>query len=136
MLSLVVLRVSVVILLVAANAFFVAAEFALVNIRDTRIQEMIAARRIGSRAVLRLHHKLPEVLAAVQYGVTLASLGLGWVGEATVAHLIQTGLGNVPHAALYAHGIAIGLAFATITYLLVTLDELVPKSVALGRVLR
>ena len=136
MLSLVVLRVSVVALLVAANAFFVAAEFALVNIRDTRIQEMIAARRIGSRAVLRLHHNLPEVLAAVQFGVTLASLGLGWVGEATVAHLIQTGLANVPHAALYAHGIAIGLAFATITYLLVTLGELVPKSVALGRVER
>jgi len=134
MLSLVVLRVSVVVLLVAANAFFVAAEFALVNIRDTRIQEMIADRRIGSRAVLRLHHNLPEVLAAVQFGVTLSSLGLGWVGEATVAQLIQAGLGQVPHAALYAHGIGIGLAFATITYLLVTLGELVPKSVALGRV--
>jgi magnesium and cobalt exporter, CNNM family len=134
MLSLVVLRVFVVVLLVAANAFFVAAEFALVNIRETRIQEMIAARRIGARAVLRLHHNLPDLLAAVQFGVTLASLGLGWVGEATVARLIETALGNVPHAALYAHGIGIGLAFATITYLLVTLGELVPKSVALGRV--
>jgi putative hemolysin len=134
MVSLVVLRVFVVVLLVAANAFFVAAEFALVNIRETRIQEMVAARRIGARAVLRLHHNLPDLLAAVQFGVTLASLGLGWVGEATIAHLIQTGLGNVPHAALYAHGIGIGLAFATITYLLVTLGELVPKSVALGRV--
>jgi len=134
MVSLVVLRVFVVILLVAANAFFVAAEFALVNIRDTRIQEMIAARRIGSRAVLRLHHNLPDVLAAVQFGVTLSSLGLGWVGEATVAHLIQEGLGHAPRAALYAHGVGIGLAFATITYLLVTLGELVPKSVALGRV--
>jgi len=134
MVSLVALRVFVVILLVAANAFFVAAEFALVNIRDTRIQEMIAARRIGSRAVLRLHHNLPDVLAAVQFGVTLSSLGLGWVGEATVARLIQTALGNVPHVALYAHGVGIGLAFATITYLLVTLGELVPKSVALGRV--
>jgi putative hemolysin len=136
MVSLVLLRVFVVILLVAANAFFVAAEFALVNIRDTRIQEMMAAHRIGSRAVQRLHHNLPDVLAAVQFGVTLSSLGLGWVGEATVAHLIQVALGNVPHAALYAHGIGIGLAFATITYLLVTLGELVPKSVALGRVER
>jgi putative hemolysin len=136
MVSLVVLRVFVVILLVAANAFFVAAEFALVNIRDTRIQEMIAARRIGSRAVLRLHHNLPDVLAAVQFGVTLASLGLGWVGEATIARLIQEFLGNVPRAALYAHGVGIGLAFAGITYLLVTLGELVPKSVALGRVER
>jgi len=134
MASLVVLRVFVVLLLVAANAFFVAAEFALVNIRETRIQEMVAARRIGSRAVLRLHHNLPDVLAAVQFGVTLASLGLGWVGEATIAHLIQSGLGNLPHAALYAHAVGIGLAFATIAYLLVTLGELVPKSVALERV--
>ncbi len=134
MLSLVVLRVFVVALLVAANAFFVAAEFALINIRDTRIQEMVAARRIGARAVLKLHHNLPDLLAAVQFGVTLCSLGLGWVGEATIAHLIQAGLGNVPYAALYAHGIGIGLAFVAITYLLVTLGELVPKSVALGRV--
>ena len=134
MASLVVLRVFVVVLLVAANAFFVAAEFALVNIRDTRIQEMIADRRIGSRVVLRLHHNLPDVLAAVQFGVTLASLGLGWVGEATIAHLIEAGLGNLPHAALYAHAVGIGLAFATIAYLLVTLGELVPKSVALERV--
>jgi len=136
MLSLVVLRVFVVILLVAANAFFVAAEFALVNIRDTRIQEMIADRRLGSRAVLRLYHHLPDVLAAVQFGVTLCSVGLGWVGEATIARLIQGGLGNLPHAALYAHAVGIGLAFATIAYLLVTLGELVPKSVALGRVER
>ena len=136
MLSLVVLRVFVVVLLVAGNAFFVAAELALVNIRDTRIEELIAARRIGSRAVLKLHHNLPEVLAGVQFGVTLCSLGLGWAGEATIAHLIQAALGNAPHAALYAHGIGIGLAFATITYLLVTLGELVPKSVALGRVER
>jgi len=136
MLSLVVLRVFVVVLLVAANAFFVAAEFALINIRDTRIQEMVAARRIGARAVLKLHQNLPDLLAAVQFGVTLCSLGLGWVGEATIARLIQAVLGNVPHAALYAHGIGIGLAFATITYLLVTLGELVPKSVALGRVER
>jgi len=136
MVSLVVLRVFVVILLVAANAFFVAAEFALVNIRDTRIQEMVAAHRIGSRAVQKLHHNLADVLAAVQFGVTLSSLGLGWVGEATIAKLIQTRLGSVPHIALYAHGLGSGLAFAGITYLLVTLGELVPKAVALGRVER
>jgi len=136
MLSLVVLRVSVVVLLVAANAFFVAAEFALVNIRGTRIQEMIAARRLGARTVFKLHHNLPDLLAAVQFGVTLCSLGLGWVGEATIAQLIQAALGNVPRAKLYAHGVGIALAFAAITYLLVTLGELVPKSVALGRIER
>lgn len=134
MVSLVVLRVFVVLLLVAANAFFVASEFALVNIRDTRIQELIAARRIGARAVLKLHRNLPDLLAGVQFGVTLASLGLGWVGEETVAHLIQTGLGDVPHVAIYAHGVATVVAFIAITFLLVSLGELVPKSVALGRV--
>src|SRR6516164_5100153 len=110
MVSLVVLRVFLVLLMVAANAFFVAAEFALVNIRDTRIQEMIAERRIGARAVLRLHHNLPDLLAGVQFGVTLCSLGLGWVGEETVAHLIQNGLRDVPHIAIYAHGVAAALA--------------------------
>ncbi len=134
MVSLVLLRVFVVVLLVAANAFFVAAEFALVNIRDTRIQELVASRRIGARAVLKLHHNLAEVLAAVQFGVTLASLGLGWVGEATIAQLIQGAMGNVPHIAVYAHAVGSALAFAIITYVLVTLGELVPKSVALGRV--
>ncbi len=133
MVTLVLLRVISVVLLVAANAFFVAAEFALVSVRDTRIQQLVAARRIGARTVQKLHRNIGEVLAAVQFGVTLCSLGLGWIGEATIASLIQAGFSQVPHISLYAHAIGVLAAFSVISYVLVTLGELVPKSVALER---
>jgi putative hemolysin len=127
------LRVLAVVLLVAANAFFVAAEFALVSVRDTRIQQLIEARRRGARTVQKLHSRLDELLAAVQLGVTLASLALGWVGEAALAHLLQQAFQGIAHSGAYAHVIAIVVAFTLITYLHTTLGELVPKSIALHR---
>ncbi len=133
MVGYVLVRVFAVILLVAANAFFVATEFALVSIRDTRIQQMIEAGRLGARNVLRLHEHLDDLLAAVQLGVTLASLGLGWVGEATLASIFEHSLAGVPYAHLYAHALGALISFLVITYLLVVLGELVPKSLALHR---
>ena len=130
------LRLFGVVLLVAANAFFVAAEFALVSIRDTRVQQLIEARRIGARTIRKLHTKMEELLAAVQLGVTLTSLALGWIGEATMAAIFLGALSGLPHARVWAHGISIALAFIFITYLHVTLGEIVPKSVALQRVER
>src|SRR5947207_5184520 len=116
--SFVLLRVLLVVLLVAANAFFVAAEFALVSVRDTRLLQLIDARRIGARTVLKLHQRLPEVLAGVQFGVTLANLFLGWIGEPVVAHMIEGAIGNVPHVSIYAHAIAVVISFSLITYFL------------------
>jgi putative hemolysin len=133
MITFAMLRLLGVVLLVAANAFFVAAEFALVSVRDTRIEQLVEARRIGARTVQRLHQKLDELLSAVQLGVTLASLALGWVGEATLARIIEPGLKGIPHSAVWAHVVAVTLAFVAITYLHVTLGELVPKSVALAK---
>jgi CBS domain containing-hemolysin-like protein len=133
MVTLVLLRIILVVLLVAANAFFVAAEFAMVSIRDTRIQQLIEQRRMGARTVQRIQQRLDEFLPAVQFGVTLASLGLGWAGEGTLAAVLYPWIAHVPHAAAYAHGIAAALAFVAITYLLVILGELVPKSLALDR---
>src|SRR5512146_2100547 len=94
------LRGLAVILLVAANAFFVAAEFALVSVRDTRIQQLVEQRRIGARTVQRLHQNLDEVLNAVQFGITLASLALGWIGEPALAHLFMPALQGMPYAAV------------------------------------
>jgi CBS domain containing-hemolysin-like protein len=133
MVTLVLLRIILVVLLVAANAFFVAAEFAMVSVRDTRIQQMIEQRRIGARIVQRIQQHLDEFLPAVQFGVTLASLGLGWAGEDTLAAIIRPWLGKIPYARVYAHGIGATLAFILITYMLVILGELVPKSLALER---
>ncbi len=129
----VLLRVFAVLLLVAANAFFVAAEFALVSVRDTRIQQLIEAGRVGARTVRKLHERMDELLSAVQLGVTLASLGLGWVGEPALAAVIQLAMGGGGHPTAFAHTIAIVVAFILITYFTVVLGEVVPKSVALQR---
>jgi CBS domain containing-hemolysin-like protein len=129
----VLLRVLAVVLLVAANAFFVAAEFALVSVRDTRIQQLLDVHRIGARIVQKLHSRIDELLAAVQLGVTLASLALGWIGEAALARLLENAFQGVHYPVVYAHVVAILVAFVLITYLHTTLGELVPKSVALHR---
>jgi magnesium and cobalt exporter, CNNM family len=133
MVTYVLLRILAVVLLVAANAFFVAAEFALVSLRDTRVLQLIEAGRIGARTVQRLHQNLDEVLLAVQFGVTIAALGLGWIGEPTLAHIFEVWLGHVPHATLWAHATAVTIAFAAITYFDVILGEILPKSIALNR---
>ena len=135
MIAFVLLRVFLILLLVAANAFFAAAEFSLVSVRDTRIQQLIEGGRIGARIVQRLHSHLDEVVNGVQLGITMVSLTLGWIGEPMVAGLVGSVhfLQRVPHLAVYAHGIAIAIAFTLITYMHVILGELVPKTLALQR---
>ena len=129
----VLLRLLAVLLLVAANAFFVAAEFSLVSVRDTRLQQLLAAGRVGARTVQKLHARLDEVLNAVQFGITLASLALGWVGEPAIARIFQTWMGEGLASKVYAHSISIALSFFLITSLHVILGEVVPKSVALQK---
>jgi len=124
-------------MLILANAFFVAAEFALVSIRETRIEQMLSACVPGARAVLRLQQDLDDFLPAVQLGVTLCSLALGWIGEPLAAAVLFSWLDELPlaqpHALLYAHIVAVTLGFAIITYFHVVVGELVPKSLALRR---
>ena len=133
MVAYVLLRVFVILLLVAANAFFAAAEFALVSVRETRIQQLIEAHRVGARTVLKLHQQLSRVVNGVQLGITVTSLTLGWLGEPALARLFEIWIGSIPHAAIYAHAIAVAVAFGMITSLHVILGELVPKSLALQR---
>jgi CBS domain containing-hemolysin-like protein len=133
MAALVFLRIFAVILLVALNAFFVAAEFAIVSIRDTRIQQLIDAKRVGARTVQKLQQQLDDFLPAVQFGVTLASLALGWLGEPAIANIIKALIGNIPYVTIYSHGLAVIVAFCLITYFTVIMGELVPKSLALQR---
>src|SRR5208337_2808753 len=133
MIAYVLLRVFVILLLVAANAFFAAAEFALVSVRETRIQQLIDAHRVGARTVLKLHQQLGRIVNGVQLGITVASLTLGWLGEPVLARLFGSSIGGIPHATIYAHTLAVPVAFAMITSLHVILGELVPKSLALQR---
>lgn len=127
------LQLVAVALLILANAFFVAAEFALVSIRETRIEQMIAARVPGAGAVRRLQAEIESFLPAGQLGVTLCSLALGWIGEPLAAELFLGLLEGLPHAAVYAHLAAVIVGFCLITYFHVLLGELVPKSLALRR---
>jgi CBS domain containing-hemolysin-like protein len=127
-------------LLILANGFFVAAEFALVSIRDSRIEQMLVNGVPGARAARRLQQDLDDFLPAVQLGVTLCSLALGWIGEPLAASVFAGWLDALPVAAanahIYAHVAAVAavaLGFALITYFHVVVGELVPKSLALRR---
>lgn len=122
-------------LLVLANAFFVAAEFALVAVRRSRVHEMVNNRRAGAVAVLRAVEHLDDAIAATQLGITLASLALGWVGEPAVARLIEPLFTFLPETGAWAaaHTAATVIAFSLITFLHVILGELAPKAIALQR---
>ncbi len=127
------LQIVAVALLILANGFFVAAEFALVSMRDTRIEQMLAAGVHGVSAVRRLQADLDGFLPAVQLGVTLCSLALGWIGEPVAADIFYSWMQGLPYAVVFAHIAAVILGFCLITYFHVLLGELVPKSLALRR---
>lgn len=129
------LNLLAVIALVFANGFFVAAEFALVSVRRTRIDEMVEQGDRLSLQVQKALANLDRSISGTQLGITLASLGLGWIGEPALAHLIEdafVGLG-APWSAVATHATAIAIAFAIITFLHIVLGELAPKSAALMR---
>jgi CBS domain containing-hemolysin-like protein len=129
----VLLRLLVVALLVLANAFFVAAEFALVASRRTRIEAMIRRGDGKAKLVRRAIVSLDRYIGATQLGITLASLGLGWVGEPAVARTIEAAFAGLPEpfATVVTHGVAGAIAFAIITFLHIVLGELAPKALAL-----
>ncbi len=132
------IRGIVVAFLILANSFFVAAEFAMVSVRETRIEQLIALGRPGASTVLQLKRSINDFLPAVQFGVTLASLALGWIGEPAVATMLEYGFARFPagihaFAVSYRTPLAIAIAFASITYFEVLLGELVPKALALQR---
>jgi CBS domain containing-hemolysin-like protein len=121
--------------LVALNGFFVAAEFALVKIRWTKVEEMVDEGRFGALAVREAVEKLDDAIAATQLGITIASLALGWIGEPALAHMIEPAIRSlhVPWSFAVTHGIAVAIAFFLITYMHVVLGELAPKALALQR---
>jgi CBS domain containing-hemolysin-like protein len=122
-----------VVVLVLANAFFVAAEFGLVGARRTRLDEMARTGDRKARLARRAVQSLDRYISATQLGITLASLGLGWIGEPALAGLIEGGFSWLPSAmaVVATHAVASAIAFIIITILHIILGELVPKAVAL-----
>lgn len=127
-----------VVLLVLANGFFVATEFALVSVRRTRVQQLAAeGRREAEKVLAELNH-LDTYIAATQLGITMASLALGWIGEPAVAALIAPLIHNltfIPEGSRDAltHTLSFAIGFSLITTLHIVIGELAPKSLALQR---
>ncbi|HYU53116.1 MAG TPA: hemolysin family protein, partial [Gemmatimonadaceae bacterium] len=127
-------RLLAIILLVLLNAFFVGAEFALVRSRRTRLEAMTRSGDRLARVALRASGNISRILSASQLGVTLASLGLGWVAESTVGDMIATLFTNLPFAIELSMRLTIGatIALIMVTYLHVVFGELTPKAAALN----
>lgn len=128
-------QVLVVIALVAANGFFVAAEFSLVAMRRSRVQQLLAEGHPLGPMLQRATRQLDTYLAATQLGITMASIGLGWVGEPLLAGLIGPAFGFLPQQweIVSAELLALIVAFGLVTVLHIVLGELAPKSLALQR---
>jgi putative hemolysin len=122
-------------LLVALNGLFVAAEFALVAVRKTRVEELVRRGQQGAKAVEDATANLDRSIAATQLGITLASIALGWVGEPALARLLEPLFGFLPGTwgTVATHSVAVGVAFLSITFLHVVFGELIPKTMALQR---
>src|SRR5687767_4121849 len=126
------LKLGAVLLLVAANGFFVAAEFAIVGIRRSRIETLAAAGKASAIRLLRLLDNLNAYLSASQLGITLASLGLGWVGEPVIARMLEQPLAGLSDK--LRHELAFGIVFLIFTSLYIVLGEQAPKLFGLVRV--
>ena len=122
-------------ILVALNGFFVAAEFALVSVRKTRIEELVNKGDRRAKRVFQALEHLDTYIAATQLGITMASLALGAVGEPAVERLIEPFFRFLPEKAQYftSHSVAIAIAFSLVTALHIVFGELAPKSVALQK---
>ena len=127
------LGIAAVLALVAANAYFVATEFALVSARKSRLEELIRAGDRKAILAARVIQSLPRYISATQLGITLTSLGLGWIGEPKIAGAFESLFTTFPAGAreFATHSVAAVIAFALITSLHIIFGELVPKSVAL-----
>ncbi|MEC4750565.1 hemolysin family protein [Methylomicrobium sp. Wu6] len=124
--------IAIAILLVVLNGFFVAAEFGLVRLRPTRIRAIAKTQGWQGRMLAKVHARLDAYLSACQLGITLASLGLGWVGEPAFAELIAPGLSRLGiDSPELLHSIAFLTAFSVISFLHIVAGELAPKSLAI-----
>jgi CBS domain containing-hemolysin-like protein len=136
-LSSILIRVGLVILVVLANGYFVAAEFAIVSVRRSRIEPLLEEGNKRAKVVMRFLDNVTAFISTCQVGITIASLVLGWLGEETFAHLLMPVLEKIIPATvpafLAAHSIATAMALIVVTYLHLLLGEYMPKAVALDR---
>ena len=120
--------------LVFLNGFFVLLEFSIVKVRRTRLEELVKLKVKNAPLALKITQNLDTYLSATQLGITLSSLGLGWIGEPAVAKILNTFFGHFFEAYPFLiHGVSFVIAFTLITLLHVVLGEIVPKSIAIAK---
>ncbi len=129
------LRLVILFVILAANGFFAAAEVSIVSVRQSRLRELAQSGNTGAQSALSLLANPGRLLSVTQFGVTLASLGLGWAGEDTMYELLLAGLTrlSLPVSAGILHGIGFALSFLVISYAHVIIGEVVPKNLAIQK---
>jgi CBS domain containing-hemolysin-like protein len=120
-------------ILIALTGFFVATEFAIVKVRGSRIDQLIAEGKKGAKAAKHVTTHLDEYLSACQLGITVTALGLGWLGEPTVERLLFPLFHSLELSESISHILSFGIAFASVTFLHVVVGELAPKTVAIQK---
>lgn len=125
------INIFIIAFLLFVNGFFVAAEFALVKVRKTRLEQLCHDGNTKAKTALKLVNNVNKMLAAAQLGVTIASIGLGWVAEATMVQLVSPIIKYLPLGSITVHAIAVPVAFLLVTYFHVLMGEQLPKCLAL-----
>lgn len=127
------INLSIIILLLFSNAFFVISEFAFVSVKKSRIFQLAKEENKSAQILKGFFAKPDKFIASIQLGVTISSIGMGWVGEGTLAKIFESFFNFIPGIGklLVVHGLAAIISFAFVTVVLVVLGELVPKSLAL-----
>ncbi|MEB9529949.1 hemolysin family protein [Bacillus anthracis] len=128
-----ILKLLMVAILIGLTAFFVAVEFAIIKVRSSRIDQLVSEKRRGALAAKKVTSNLDEYLSACQLGITITALGLGWLGEPTIKHLLEPLFLKLNLSPAIASTVSFIIAFAVITFLHVVIGELAPKTFAIQR---
>ncbi|MBQ4870308.1 HlyC/CorC family transporter [Priestia megaterium] len=127
------LNLVLVAILIVLTGFFVAAEFAMIRLRSSRVNQLVAEGKKGSLAVQRVTTHLDEYLSACQLGITITALGLGWLGEPTIEKIVNPIFADIGISSTVSHILSFVIALAVMTFLHVVLGELAPKTVAIQK---
>ncbi|MGA5681043.1 hemolysin family protein [Bacillus bombysepticus] len=128
-----ILKLLMVVILIGLTAFFVAVEFAIIKVRSSRIDQLVSEKRRGALAAKKVTTNLDEYLSACQLGITITALGLGWLGEPTIKHLLEPLFLKLQFSPTISSTVSFIIAFAVITFLHVVVGELAPKTFAIQK---
>ncbi|MEH7457591.1 hemolysin family protein [Bacillus sp. JJ1127] len=128
-----IVKLMMVVVLIALTGFFVAIEFAIIKVRSSRINQLVDEKKRGSFAAKKVISNLDEYLSACQLGITITALGLGWLGEPTIKHLLEPLFLKMEFLPVVSSAVSFIIAFAVITFLHVVIGELAPKTLAIQK---